>query len=84
MAKVKMAHTIVTRKSASHSATDNSNTPYSSVRLLNGAPPGQVDLWKLNFLKVATTLVYLVFIDLMSHLSICSHTFLRSDEIPLL
>lgn len=42
MAKVKMAHSIVSRKSVAHSAKDNSNTEYSSVRLLKGTPPGQV------------------------------------------
>ena len=42
MARVNMMKTIVTDRRQPHSPLDNVNTPYNPIRLLKGAPPGQV------------------------------------------
>ena len=39
-----MARSAVSRKQSLHSATENVTTPYNPIRLLKGAPPGQVFL----------------------------------------
>ncbi len=49
MARVTITRNAVSRKQSAHSQLDNVNTPYSSVRLLKGLPPGQV--WRLKYLK---------------------------------
>jgi hypothetical protein len=38
-----MTRSAVSRKQSAHSADDNVTTPYDPVRLLKGAPPGQVN-----------------------------------------
>lgn len=41
MARVNMIKSIVSDRRQPHSPLDNVNTPYNSVRLLKGSPPGQ-------------------------------------------
>jgi len=41
MARVNLMKNIVTTRRQPHSPTDNVNTPYNPIRLLQGAPPGQ-------------------------------------------
>ena len=42
MARVKMIHAAASVRNQPHSPTDNENTPFNSIRLLRGAPPGRV------------------------------------------
>jgi len=41
MARVKMIHAAASVRNQPHSPTDNENTPFNSIRLLRGAPPGR-------------------------------------------
>jgi len=41
MSRVNVMKTIVSNRKQPHSPLDNVNTPYNSVRLLKGSPPGQ-------------------------------------------
>jgi hypothetical protein len=42
MARVTMARAAVSNRPSAHSPLDNVTTPYNPIRLLKGAPPGQV------------------------------------------
>ena len=49
MARVGMTRSAVSHKQSAHSAEDNVTTPYDPIRLLKGAPPGQVKNIDLKF-----------------------------------
>ena len=42
MARVNMIKSAVSRRTSAHAPLDNVTTPYNPMRLLKGAPPGQV------------------------------------------
>ena len=42
MARIKMIHAAASVRNQPHSPLDNVNTPFDSMRLLRGAPPGRV------------------------------------------
>ena len=46
MARVTMARAAVSNRPSAHSPLDNVTTPYNPIRLLKGAPPGQVSYSK--------------------------------------
>ena len=61
MARVKMIHAAASVRNQPHSPTDNENTPFNSIRLLRGAPPGRVGsqpycliviMRELNFIRL--------------------------------
>ena len=51
MARVTMARAAVSMRPSAHSPLDNVSTKYNPIRLLKGAPPGQVIIF-LNLSKV--------------------------------
>ncbi len=46
MARITMTRASVSTRPSAHSPLDNVSTPYNPIRLLKGAPPGQVDYLK--------------------------------------
>ena len=44
MARINMIKAAVSRRTSAHAPMDNVTTPYNPIRLLKGAPPGQVHL----------------------------------------
>ena len=42
MARINMIKSAVSRRTSAHAPMDNVTTPYNPIRLLKGAPPGQV------------------------------------------
>jgi len=46
MARVNMAHAAFSSRPSAHSSAENVTTPYNSVRLLKGTPPGHVSIIK--------------------------------------
>ena len=42
MARINMIKAAVSRRTSAHAPMDNVTTPYNPIRLLKGAPPGQV------------------------------------------
>ena len=42
MARINMIKAAVSRRTSAHAPLDNVTTPYNPMRLLKGAPPGQV------------------------------------------
>ena len=49
MARINMIKSAVSRRTSAHAPMDNVTTPYNPIRLLKGAPPGQVSC---NILKI--------------------------------
>ena len=43
MARINMIKAAVSRRTSAHAPMDNVTTPYNPIRLLKGAPPGQVE-----------------------------------------
>ena len=43
MARINMIKAAVSRRTSAHAPMDNVTTPYNPIRLLKGAPPGQVN-----------------------------------------
>ena len=51
MARINMIKSAVSRRTSAHAPMDNVTTPYNPIRLLKGAPPGQVNVDSIFFLQ---------------------------------
>ena len=49
MARINMIKSAVSRRTSAHAPMDNVTTPYNPIRLLKGAPPGQVHIDSIWF-----------------------------------